>query len=97
MTAFIEPGNLADRIMSFSQASRGAMPTLPKAMIKSINIRVQHLGYKRKLQAIGTTSARNTYFDCEEFGGKISVEQYFLKSKSLVKIMTMHADAICRI
>ena len=80
MTAFIEPGNLAERLMSFGRNSRGAMPTLPKAMMKSISVRVQHLGYKRKLHAIGTTSARNTYFDCEEFGGRISVEQYFLKS-----------------
>ena len=80
MTAFIEPGNLAERLMSFGRSSRGAMPTLPKAMMKSISVRVQHLGYKRKLQAIGTTSARNTYFDCEEFGGKVSVEQYFLRS-----------------
>ncbi|KAF8804178.1 argonaute-like protein [Phlegmacium glaucopus] len=79
MTAFIEPGNLADRLNSFHQSSRGAMPTLPKAMVQSIRIKVKHLGYKRKLVAIGTTSARNTYFDCEEYGGKISVEQYFLK------------------
>jgi len=86
MTAFIEPGNLADRLKSFNQSSRGAMPTLPKAMIKSISVRAKHLGYKKKLFAIGTTSARNTYFDCEEFNGKISVEQYFLKSKSRHKI-----------
>ena len=80
MTAFIEPGNLADRLRMFAQSSRGAMPTIPKAMMKSITVRVKHLGYKKKLHAVGTTSARNTYFDCEEFGGKISVEQYFLKS-----------------
>lgn len=83
MTAFIEPGNLADRLMSFNQKAHGAMPTIPKAMMKSINVRANHLGYKRKLHAIGSTSARNTYFECEEFGGKkISVEQYFLKSWS---------------
>ena len=82
MSAFIEPGNLAERLKSFNQNSRGAMPTLPKAMTKSITVKVEHLGYKKKLRAIGTTSARDTYFDCEEFGGKISVEQYFLKSKS---------------
>jgi eukaryotic translation initiation factor 2C len=82
MSAFIEPGNLGERLKSFNRNSRGAMPTLPKAMTKSITVKVEHLGYKRKLQAIGTTSARSTFFDCEEFGGRISVEQYFLRSKS---------------
>lgn len=82
MSTFIEPGNLAERLKSFSQNSSGAMPTLPKAMTKCITVKVEHLGYKRKLRAIGSTSARSTYFDCEEFGGKISVEKYFLKSKS---------------
>ena len=82
MSAFIEPGNLGERLQSFNRNSRGAMPTLPKAMTKSITVKVEHLGYKRKLRAIGTTSARSTYFDCKEFGGKISVEQYFMMSKS---------------
>ena len=89
MTAFIEPGNLADRLMAFNQNTRGAMPTLPKAMAKSITVKARHLGYKKKLHAIGTTSARNTYFDCEEFGGKISVEHYFLKSQTFHTIQTM--------
>ena len=80
MTAFIEPGNLADRLRSFNQSARGAMPTLPEAMIKGITVKTKHLGHKRKLHAIGTTPARTTYFDCEEFGGKISVDQYFVKS-----------------
>ena len=57
------------------------MPTLPKAMMKGITVKVEHLGYKRKLRAIESMSARGTYFDCEEFGGNISVEQNFLKSK----------------
>jgi eukaryotic translation initiation factor 2C len=82
MSAFIEPGNLAERLKSFSQNSRGAMLTLPKDMTKSITVKVEHLGYKKKPRAIGSMSAQDTYFDCEEFGGKISVEQYFLKSKS---------------
>ncbi|KAF9530114.1 argonaute-like protein [Crepidotus variabilis] len=79
MTAFVNPGNLADRLNEFNQNSRGAMPTLPKAMVKSIRVKTLHLGYKKKLFAIGTTSARNTFFDCEELGGKTSVEQYFVK------------------
>uniref|UniRef100_A0A8H8CN02 Argonaute-like protein n=1 Tax=Psilocybe cubensis TaxID=181762 RepID=A0A8H8CN02_PSICU len=79
MSAFITPGNLADRLQEFNTNSRGGMPTLPKGMIKSIRVRTLHLGYKKKLDSFGNGSARNTTFNCEEFGGKISVEQYFLK------------------
>ena len=82
MTAFIVPGNLAQRLLEFANNSRGGMPTLPKAMVKSIKVKTLHLGHKRKLNAIGTTSARRTSFDCEELGGRVTVEVYFQKSKS---------------
>lgn len=81
MTAFVVPGNLADRLNEFRQGSRGGMPTLPKGMSKNLKVKTLHLGHKRKLAAIGTTSARNTFFDCEELGGRVSVEHYFTKSK----------------
>ncbi|KAJ7915685.1 argonaute-like protein [Mycena leptocephala] len=81
MTAFVEPGNLADALLAFSRNSRGAMPTLPKAFAKSIKVTTRHLGFKMRkpIKAIASTSARNTFFNCEEFGGKISVENYFAK------------------
>jgi len=79
MTAFVTPGNLADKLLEFGQNSRGAMPTLPRGMVKSIRVNTLHLGYRKKLLAVGTTSPRDTHFDCEKYGGKISVEQYFLK------------------
>ncbi|RDB21860.1 Protein argonaute 1B [Hypsizygus marmoreus] len=78
MTAFIEPGNLADALLAFQRNSRGAMPTLPKSMSR-LRIRTQHLGHKKAVKRIGTTSARITKFDCPELGGTVSVEQYFLK------------------
>lgn len=81
MTAFVKPGNLADKLMEFRQSSSGGMPTLPKSLVKSIHIRTLHLGYKKKLFAIGSSHARGQKFDCTEFGGMISVEDYFLKSK----------------
>lgn len=58
------------------------MPTLPKALAKSMKVRTQHLGRKKPIKAIGTTSARNTFFDCQELGGKVSVEEYFKKSEA---------------
>lgn len=81
MTAFIVPGNLAQRLLEFSNNSRGSMPTLPKAMVKSIKVKTLHLGYRKKLNAIGNTTARRTSFDCEELGGRVTVETYFKKSK----------------
>ncbi|KAJ7911613.1 Piwi domain-containing protein, partial [Mycena leptocephala] len=70
MTAFVEPGNLADALLAFSRNSRGAMPTLPKAFAKSIKVTTRHLGFKMRkpIKAIASTSARNTFFNCEEFG-----------------------------
>ncbi|TFK25878.1 QDE2 protein [Coprinopsis marcescibilis] len=78
MTAFVEPGNLADRLFEFRR-NTNTMPTLPKAMVRSIRVRTAHLKHRRKLNEIGTTTARNTFFNCEEFGGKISVETFFFK------------------
>ncbi|KAJ7086385.1 argonaute-like protein [Mycena belliarum] len=81
MTAFIEPGSLSNALLAFNRNSRGAMPTLPKAFAKSVKVTTKHLGFKMRkpIKSIATTSARNTFFDCAEFGGKISVENYFLK------------------
>ncbi|KAJ7119645.1 Piwi-domain-containing protein [Mycena epipterygia] len=80
MTAFIEPGNLAAALLAFNQNSRGAMPTLPKAFAKSMKVTTRYLGFnmRKPIKNIASTSARNTRFKCEEFGGGIiSVESYF--------------------
>jgi len=75
MSAFLKPGNLADILVEFSHNSRGAMPSLPEKIAKSIKVRTLHLGHKKKLFKVMTTSARNTYFDKD--GKKTSVEDYF--------------------
>ena len=82
MSAFIKPGNMAKALQQFNVNSRGAMPNLHIGYTRSLaKVKLLHLGYTKKVTSIGTTSARNTYFDCPEFGGKITVEIYFLKSK----------------
>ncbi|KAG6828038.1 hypothetical protein H0H87_003026, partial [Tephrocybe sp. NHM501043] len=70
--------NLGDALTSFSRGSHGAMPTLPRGFGK-MKIKTRHLGHTKPIKRIGTTSSRNTKFDCAEFGGVISVEQYFQK------------------
>ncbi|KAJ3879731.1 argonaute-like protein [Lentinula edodes] len=89
MTAFIEPGNLADALIAFSRNSRGAMPTLPHELMKKVKVTTKHLGYKRRhiLQHVATTTARNTTFTSDKYG-KVSIEEYFLKE---YKIKLKHA------
>ncbi|KAJ7854324.1 argonaute-like protein [Mycena olivaceomarginata] len=90
MTAFIQPGNLAEALLAFGRNTSGAMPTLPRGFAKSVKVTTNHLGHKMRkpIKAIASTSASNTFFNCEEFGGRISVETYFLKK---YKIKLKHA------
>ncbi|KAF5345034.1 hypothetical protein D9758_010462 [Tetrapyrgos nigripes] len=79
MTAFVRPGNLASALKEASERSHGALPTLPPALVKSMHIATRYMGHKRRhrLKAIGTRTARNQQFQCDEYGGMISVETYF--------------------
>ena len=84
MAPFVEPGNMVDVLKSFGRNSMGGMPTLPPALAKSIRFTTTHLGYKRRyrLTAIGTLSARQQTFPCEEYGTQpISVEGFFKRSQ----------------
>ncbi|KAF9267138.1 argonaute-like protein [Marasmius fiardii PR-910] len=81
MAAFIDiPDNMVDALLAFSRRTQGAMPTLPPHLVRSITVTTKYLGYKKrsKVYAIGTTSARNTFFPHDKYG-KISVENYFKK------------------
>lgn len=90
MTAFIEPGNLADALLAFSRNSRGAMPTLPHELMKKVKVTTKHLGYKRRhiLQHVATTTARNTTFTSDKYG-KVSIEEYFLKGELFPNIFRL--------
>ncbi|KAK0452977.1 argonaute-like protein [Desarmillaria tabescens] len=86
MAPFVEPGNLADVLVSFNRNSSGGMPTLPKELARSIKVVTNHLGHKHryKLWEIGRKSARNTTFPCEEFGKKnMSVEEFFKRKYNI--------------
>ncbi|CAK5263252.1 unnamed protein product [Mycena citricolor] len=85
MTAFIQPGNLGQALQAFNRNSHGTMPTLPQAMVKSIKVTTSYLGYNKrsKIWSIGSTSARNTKFNCQQLGGMVSVETYFLKTYNI--------------
>ncbi|KAG2110170.1 Piwi domain-containing protein [Suillus cothurnatus] len=89
MTAFYKPGNLADAIMAFQRSSDGAML---QRFSQKLKVTTRHLGYKQKkpIKKIMSTSARRTFFHCEEYNGKISVEDYF--KRKYPRITLQHAD-----
>ncbi|KIL63066.1 hypothetical protein M378DRAFT_193040 [Amanita muscaria Koide BX008] len=83
-TAFIEAGNLADALFAIGGNTHGAMPTLPPSIANSIKVKTKHLKHRKKLFKIGTTTARNTFFKCSEYGDvNLSVEQYFQRKYSI--------------
>lgn len=79
MTAFYKPGKLSDAITEFNQNSNGAML---QRFAQKLKVTTSHLGYNQKkaVKKIMSTNAGNTFFICEEYGGKISVEEYFKRS-----------------
>ena len=80
MAAFYVPGKLVDAMLAFQQQTGG----LPNEFFEKLKVVTTHLGYPRKkaiLQIMGTTP-RATRFQCDEFGGQVTVEEYFRRSKS---------------
>ncbi|CAL1702590.1 unnamed protein product [Somion occarium] len=87
-TAFYLPGNLAMAMMAFQRESSGGMP---RDFADKLKVVTTYLGYPRKrtIKSIARTPASRTTFHCEEFGGNISVEEYY-KRKYNIKLQ--HAD-----
>jgi eukaryotic translation initiation factor 2C len=81
MSAFYEPGNLADVLQAFQRNSRGA---LPARFVKKLTVRTRHLGHKKAVRRIVPTPATKLSFDCAELGGKVTVAQYFARSPSFL-------------
>lgn len=73
-TAFYVPGNLAEAMIAFSNASFGARYT---AFVKGVRVKTTHLGYKKTVKSVSHLLPKQHTFDCEELGGKVNVEQYF--------------------
>jgi eukaryotic translation initiation factor 2C len=79
MSAFYEPGNLADVLLAFQRNAHGA---LPARFVKRLMIRTRHLGHKRVVRRIVPTPAARLWFDCAELGGMVTVAEYFARSLS---------------
>ncbi|THG98015.1 hypothetical protein EW026_g4090 [Hermanssonia centrifuga] len=89
MTAFYLPGNLAQAMLAFRDASGG----MPNQFSDRLKVVTSHLGYPRKqtLKRVMTATARKTQFKCEEMGGMVSVERFF---KEKYNITLKYADTL---
>ncbi|KAI0773186.1 Piwi-domain-containing protein [Trametes elegans] len=89
MTAFYTPGNLAQAMVEFKRQTGGGMP---QAFADRLKVATKHLGYTKKstiARIMTSLTARRTQFDCEEFGRKVTVEEFF---ELKYKLTLRHAD-----
>ena len=75
-TAFYTPGNLAEAMITFRNASFGARPS---AFVKGLRIKTTHLGYTKTVKGLARHTPREYRFDAGDLGN-VTVEQYFEKS-----------------
>lgn len=73
-TAFYTPGNLAQAMTAFRDASFGARPA---AFVKGVRVTATHLGYRKTVKALSNVNARQHKFVVADLGGEVTVEQYF--------------------
>ncbi|OJA18329.1 hypothetical protein AZE42_02798 [Rhizopogon vesiculosus] len=71
-TAFYTPGNLAVQMKTFYYSSFGA-----RMEFFCRGLRVTALGARKIVKYLARQNAREYSFQCDEFGGRISVERYF--------------------
>ncbi|KAI8989621.1 ribonuclease H-like domain-containing protein [Trametes punicea] len=64
-TAFYTPGNLAERLIEFMNASFGARPA---AFVKGVRVRTTHLGYRKTVKTAAKVNARQHKFVAEDLG-----------------------------
>ncbi|EJF62043.1 Piwi-domain-containing protein [Dichomitus squalens LYAD-421 SS1] len=90
MTAFYNPGKLADAMDAFQRQSRGGMPN---SFAEKLKVSTKHLGYTRKFtiyRIMNGKTARKETFDCQEFGGRITVENFFKRKYNIT--LRRHSD-----
>jgi hypothetical protein len=81
MSAFYEPGKLSDALRSFLGSSFDAVP---REFMRKVKVSTRYLGYKRvmTIQRVVSSSAVRQTFNCQEYGGVISIRDYFHRSAS---------------
>lgn len=89
MTAFYEPGNLADAMLAFERESRGGMPG---QFVDGLQVITRHLRYPKKytLWKIASSTARKQTLFYEEEKKEITIEQFFKKSNFSLLSLTCY-------
>lgn len=64
-------------MQTFGNSSFGARANV---FIKGVRVQTQHLGYKKTVKGLSNKTAKTHIFEAAEFGGRISVEDYFKRS-----------------
>ncbi|KAG1737463.1 ribonuclease H-like domain-containing protein [Suillus paluster] len=85
-TAFYTPGNLAVQMMAFNNSSFGARM---EVFCRGVRVKATHLGYRKTVKSLARQNARQYAFPCDELGGRVTVEQYFLRK---YQIRLKHPD-----
>ncbi|KAH9163100.1 Piwi-domain-containing protein [Lactarius sanguifluus] len=83
MSAFHKPGKLSDALRSFGM---GSFDAAPRELMRKVKVSTTYLGYKRVKtinRVVLGLSARKHRFSCEELGGMVSVEEYFLRKHNI--------------
>lgn len=78
-TAFYVEGNLANAMMEFRNATFGARID---TFVRGVRVVTTHLNRKKTVKRSSNWTARTHKFEWEEEGREVSVEEYFLRSKS---------------
>ena len=91
-TAFYTPGNLADAMMAFRNASFGARPA---AFVKGVRVKTLHLGYKKSVKTLSNKSARQHKFLATELGAEVTVEEYFKRSTLILCVIILTLAKYC--
>ncbi|KAH9916915.1 ribonuclease H-like domain-containing protein [Fomitopsis serialis] len=78
-TAFYTPGNLADKMQEFFNASFGARYA---AFVKGVRVKTTHLGYTKTVKTAAKVNARQHKFNADDYG-EVSVEQYFQRKYNI--------------
>ena len=77
-TAFYTPGNLAEKMVEFMAAAPSGRLA---SFVRGVRVKTTHLGYRKTAKTVAKVNARQHRFEAEGMG-LVTVEEYFLKSKS---------------
>lgn len=105
--AFYKPGPLLDLMRDFRAETTGPMPQSLEAFLRRLRVETKYLkkkgvpaakvktiiGLARPPSAAFGGNAQQAMFDCDELGGRVTVEDFFLRSKS-IRLMLFDATLI---